>query len=179
MHGKFVLHPFLDRRIPIITDGELVDMSFGALRCVRMQPCTSSHQRCANRLWRRQDHAGARPERFCLRQAPLAAEHQHLHRGWQHQRSRRQNLLRHAALRGPRGRGQGARRQGTAFLQLISLCVPNPARSAHVFQGLLRGKADNAMRLGLCSRSKDVIEPMLKPQVRTCSIYAHRVCVRY
>ena len=31
MHGKFVLHPFLDRRIPIITDGELVDMSFGKL----------------------------------------------------------------------------------------------------------------------------------------------------
>ena len=31
-------------------------------------------------------------------------------------------------------------------------------------KGLLRGKADNAMRLGLCSRSKDVIEPMLKPQ---------------
>ena len=32
MHGKFVLHPFLDRRIPIITDGELVDMSFGKPR---------------------------------------------------------------------------------------------------------------------------------------------------
>ena len=30
--------------------------------------------------------------------------------------------------------------------------------------GLYRGKADNPMRLGLCSRSKDVIEPMLKPQ---------------
>jgi valyl-tRNA synthetase len=30
MHGKFVLHPFLDRRIPIITDGEAVDMTFGA-----------------------------------------------------------------------------------------------------------------------------------------------------
>lgn len=30
--------------------------------------------------------------------------------------------------------------------------------------GLYRGKEDNPMRLGLCSRSKDVIEPMLKPQ---------------
>mmetsp|Transcript_6397 Transcript_6397/g.10765 ORF Transcript_6397/g.10765 Transcript_6397/m.10765 type:complete len:710 (-) Transcript_6397:8-2137(-) len=29
LHGKFLQHPFLDRRIPIITDGELVDMSFG------------------------------------------------------------------------------------------------------------------------------------------------------
>ena len=31
-------------------------------------------------------------------------------------------------------------------------------------KGLFRGTADNAMRLGLCSRSKDVIEPVLKPQ---------------
>lgn len=30
--------------------------------------------------------------------------------------------------------------------------------------GLLRGKEDNAMRLGLCSRSKDIIEPYLAPQ---------------
>lgn len=31
-------------------------------------------------------------------------------------------------------------------------------------QGLFRGVADNAMRLGICSRSNDVIEPMIKPQ---------------
>ena len=31
-------------------------------------------------------------------------------------------------------------------------------------RGLYRGKADNKMSLPLCSRSKDVIEPMLKPQ---------------
>ena len=31
-------------------------------------------------------------------------------------------------------------------------------------KGLFRGTADNPMRLGLCSRSKDVIEPVLKPQ---------------
>lgn len=31
-------------------------------------------------------------------------------------------------------------------------------------KGLFRGVADNPMRLGLCSRSKDVIEPVLKPQ---------------
>jgi valyl-tRNA synthetase len=30
--------------------------------------------------------------------------------------------------------------------------------------GLFRGVEDNPMRLGLCSRSKDVIEPVLKPQ---------------
>lgn len=31
-------------------------------------------------------------------------------------------------------------------------------------KGLLRGKTDNPMRLGLCSRTHDVIEPMIKPQ---------------
>ncbi|ANB14175.1 valine--tRNA ligase [Sugiyamaella lignohabitans] len=29
LHGKFALHPFLDRKIPIITDSEAVDMEFG------------------------------------------------------------------------------------------------------------------------------------------------------
>ncbi|KAJ1979733.1 valine--tRNA ligase [Dimargaris verticillata] len=29
LHGKFAVHPFVDRRIPIITDGEAVDMEFG------------------------------------------------------------------------------------------------------------------------------------------------------
>ena len=29
LHGKFVIHPFVDRRIPIITDGITVDMEFG------------------------------------------------------------------------------------------------------------------------------------------------------
>lgn len=29
LHGKFVIHPFLDRKIPIITDSEAVDMEFG------------------------------------------------------------------------------------------------------------------------------------------------------
>lgn len=33
-----------------------------------------------------------------------------------------------------------------------------------ILQGLYRGKAPNAMRLGICSRSSDVIEPLLKPQ---------------
>ena len=29
LHGKFVVHPFVERRIPIITDAVLVDMAFG------------------------------------------------------------------------------------------------------------------------------------------------------
>ena len=30
--------------------------------------------------------------------------------------------------------------------------------------GLFRGTADNKMSLGICSRSKDVIEPLMRPQ---------------
>ena len=30
--------------------------------------------------------------------------------------------------------------------------------------GLIKGKDPNKMRLGLCARSEDVIEPLLKPQ---------------
>lgn len=29
LHGKFVLHPFINRRIPIVTDSVAVDMEFG------------------------------------------------------------------------------------------------------------------------------------------------------
>lgn len=37
LHGKFALHPFLDRRIPIITDSIAVDMAFGT-GAVKMTP---------------------------------------------------------------------------------------------------------------------------------------------
>jgi valyl-tRNA synthetase len=29
LHGKFAVHPFVDRRIPIVTDEIVVDMAFG------------------------------------------------------------------------------------------------------------------------------------------------------
>ena len=37
LHGKFVQHPFIDRKIPIILDPVLVDMEFGtgAVKIVR------------------------------------------------------------------------------------------------------------------------------------------------
>lgn len=37
LHGKYALHPFLDRRLPIITDAIAVDMSFGT-GAVKMTP---------------------------------------------------------------------------------------------------------------------------------------------
>jgi hypothetical protein len=59
-------------------------------------------------------------------------------------------------------------------LHPLTLTPPTPPpRQARVTvvdflksKGLYRGIEDNAMRLGLSSRSKDVIEPVLKPQVR-------------
>ena len=29
LHGKFAIHPFINRRLPIVLDAEFVDMSFG------------------------------------------------------------------------------------------------------------------------------------------------------
>lgn len=43
--------------------------------------------------------------------------------------------------------------------------------------GLIRGKRPNEMRLGLCSRSNDIIEPFLKPQWYVdCKDIAKRSC---
>lgn len=38
LHGKFVVHPIHRRRIPIICDAELVDMSFGT-GAVKVRSC--------------------------------------------------------------------------------------------------------------------------------------------
>lgn len=44
-------------------------------------------------------------------------------------------------------------------------------------KGLFRGTQDNQMRLGISSRSKDVIEPVLKPQWWvSCADMAARSC---
>ena len=34
----------------------------------------------------------------------------------------------------------------------------------YILQGLFRGSQNKEMRLGLCQRTSDVIEPMIKPQ---------------
>ena len=49
VQGKMLVHPFNGRKIPVICDAELVDMSF--------------------RHGRGEDHPGARPQRFQHRQA--------------------------------------------------------------------------------------------------------------
>src|SRR5690606_28730463 len=49
LHGKHVRHPFFDRLIPIVTDGELVDMSFGT-GCVKITPAHDENDfKCGER----------------------------------------------------------------------------------------------------------------------------------
>lgn len=120
LHGKFVIHPFVDRKIPIITDSVLVDMSFGT-GAVKITPAHDPN-----------DYA-------C------------------------------------------GKRQGLDFIIVLTedgKIAPNGGKFAGMMRydariaieeemkasGLFRGKEVNAMRLGLCSRSGDIIEPMLTPQ---------------
>ena len=43
----------------------------------------------------------------------------------------------------------------------------------YIFQGLYRGAENKEMRLGLCQRTSDVIEPVIKPQwYLNCSMMA-------
>jgi valyl-tRNA synthetase len=121
-HGKFLVHPFVEgRRIPVILDDELVDMSFGT-GAVKITPahdpndykCGQKHNLEQITVFDRKgivnEHGGpkfAGMPRFVARKAVLAALDE---------------------------------------------------------AGLGRGTEPNPMRLGLCSRTKDVIEPLLCPQ---------------
>lgn len=53
---------------------------------------------------------------------------------------------------------------GELFQGLMRYDARVAVEKALATKGLFRGKADNKMRLGLCSRSGDVIEPLVKPQ---------------
>jgi len=55
---------------------------------------------------------------------------------------------------------------GAEFAGMLRFEARTAVIAALDAKGLFRGKTDNPMRLGLCSRSKDVIEPMMKPQAR-------------
>lgn len=121
LHGKFVVHPVNGRRIPIITDAELVDMTFGT-GAVKITP---AHD----------------PNDFAT--------------GKRHNLEFINILDDNGCING-NGTGQFA---GQPRFQARVTVVDFLKE-----KGLFRGVADNPMRLGLCSRSKDVIEPVLKPQ---------------
>ena len=142
LHGKFLIHPFRDAshkhyRIPVITDAELVDMSFGT-GCVKITPahdpndfeCGRRHNLDEITVFNDDGTINAMGERF-------------------------QGMMR--------------------FDGRIAI------EQALKDMGLFGVKKPNKMRVPLCSRSKDIIEPLVKPQwwVRTVEMANDAMdCVR-
>lgn len=121
LHGKFLQHPFTDRKIPIITDSVLVDMSFGT-GAVKVTPAHDPN------------------DYLC---------------------GKRNNLEFVTVLTED---GRMSLTYGGQFAGMMRYDARVAMEKELVSLGLLRGKEVNKMRLGLCSRSGDVIEPMLTPQ---------------
>lgn len=120
LHGKFLKHPFVDRKIPIITDAVLVDMSFGT-GAVKVTPAHDPNDyTCGKR-----------------------------------------NNLDFIIIFTEDGKIAS---NGGKFAGLMRYDARVAMEKELQALGLFRGKAPNPMRLGLCSRTSDIIEPMLTPQ---------------
>ena len=120
LHGAQLVHPFCDRLIPVITDGELVDMAFGT-GAVKITPAHDPNDFACGRRH-------GLPEIVVLNDD--------------------------GTINSNGGEFEGQMR----FDARVAVTAALEAK------GLYRGKEVNKMRLGLCSRSGDVIEPMPKPQ---------------
>jgi len=119
-HGKYLVHPFVDRRIPLITDNVLVDMSFGT-GAVKVTPAHDPNDFLCGR-------------RHGLEEITVFTES-----------------------------GEMAANTGQ-FAGMMRMDARVEVLKALKEKGLSRGEAVNKMRLGKCSRTGDIIEPMLKPQ---------------
>eukprot|EP00604_Paraphysomonas_vestita_P004168 CAMPEP_0174821978 /NCGR_PEP_ID=MMETSP1107-20130205/11936_1 /TAXON_ID=36770 /ORGANISM="Paraphysomonas vestita, Strain GFlagA" /LENGTH=974 /DNA_ID=CAMNT_0016039717 /DNA_START=170 /DNA_END=3095 /DNA_ORIENTATION=- len=120
LHGKFLQHPFLDRKIPIITDDVLVDMNFGT-GAVKVTPAHDPNDNACGK---------------------------------------RNNLDTIIIFTGD---GKISDNCGE-FSGMMRYDARSSVENALKEKGLFRGKEPNKMRLGLCSRSGDIIEPMITPQ---------------
>mmetsp|Transcript_13532 Transcript_13532/g.32653 ORF Transcript_13532/g.32653 Transcript_13532/m.32653 type:complete len:1067 (-) Transcript_13532:526-3726(-) len=121
LHGKKVVHPFSGRKIPIITDPDLVDMNFGT-GAVKITPAHDPNDyECGKR----------HNLEFITVLTPSGAINHH---------------------------------GGEEFQGLMRYDARVAMEEALDKKGLLKGKEPNKMRLGLCSRSGDVLEPMITPQ---------------
>jgi valyl-tRNA synthetase len=120
LHGKFLIHPFNGRRIPIITDAELVDMSFGT-GAVKITPAHDPND---------------------------------------YECGKRHNLEFITVLT-PDG---AINFNGSQFEGMMRYDARIAVEEALKEKGLYVGKEPNKMRLGLCSRSGDILEPMITPQ---------------
>lgn len=118
--GKMLQHPFVDRKIPIIADSILVDMSFGT-GAVKVTPAHDPN------------------DYLCGKRNGL-------------------EFIIVLTLDGRIAANGGKFAGEMRYDARISM------EAALKDLGLLRGKQENKMRLGVCSRTNDIIEPMLTPQ---------------
>ncbi|KZT01902.1 uncharacterized protein LAESUDRAFT_763338 [Laetiporus sulphureus 93-53] len=121
LHGKFVIHPFLDRRLPIITDSIIVDMEFGT-GAVKITP---AHD----------------PNDYEV--------------GVRHNLSFINILNDDGTLNANAGKKFKGMKRFHARVAVVSALKE---------AGLYVETKDNPMQIPICSKSGDVIEPVLKPQ---------------
>lgn len=121
LHGKFVQHPFLARKIPIVTDAEAVDMEFGT-GAVKITPAHDQND---------------------------------------YQTGKRHNLefINIFTDNGLLNENCGPEWEGVKRFDARARVIEELKK-----QGLFVEQKDNEMSIPLCSRSGDVIEPLLKPQ---------------
>ncbi|KAG0328991.1 hypothetical protein BGZ99_003855 [Dissophora globulifera] len=120
LHGKFVIHPFSGRRIPIILDDIVVDMAFGT-GAVKMTP---------------------------------AHDFNDYEVGKRHNLEFINILNDDGTLNNNCGEFSGMKRFHARVAVLKALKE----------KGLYVGTVDNAMTVPLCSKTGDIIEPLMKPQ---------------
>ncbi|KAA8528160.1 hypothetical protein F0562_035589 [Nyssa sinensis] len=121
LHGKFAIHPFNGRKLPIVFDPILVDMNFGT-GAVKITP---AHD----------------PNDFEV--------------------GKRHNL---DFINIFTDDGKINSNGGLGFAGMPRFKAREALTAALQEKGLYRGAKANEMRLGLCSRSNEVIEPLIKPQ---------------
>lgn len=121
LHGQFVQHPFLDRKIPIVTDSEAVDMEFGT-GAVKITPAHDQNDYNTGK-------------RHNLEFINIFTD---------------DGLLNENC--GPEWQGVKRFDARTKVIEQLKEL------------GLYVDQKDNEMTIPTCSRSGDVIEPLLKPQ---------------
>jgi len=133
LHGKYLIHPFNQRRIPIICDPILVDMEFGT-GAVKVTPAHDPNDyECGKR-----------------------------------------NNLEFITILAEDGK---INKNGYPFEGWARYDVRIEMEKQMKEMGIYRGEENNAMRLGLCSRSNDIIEPLLTPQwYVNCTSMAAEAC---
>uniref|UniRef100_A0A7S1CA53 valine--tRNA ligase n=1 Tax=Bicosoecida sp. CB-2014 TaxID=1486930 RepID=A0A7S1CA53_9STRA len=120
LHGKMLVHPFNGRKIPIVCDDVLVDMSFGS-GAVKITPAHDPNDFACGR-------------RHGLPEITIFTDTGEINEN------------------------------GAPFTGVMRFDARFQIKKQLEEMGLLRGVENNKMRIPICSRSGDVIEPLLKPQ---------------